>query len=304
MMRQLVVIFILIFHGSLCAQQVADEFYNPTIDHPAYSSGSGSVVCIDEGHHNFHTLNGRYTSFARLLKRDGYQVKAFQGLFEKELLNQCDILVISNALNEVNTEQWVLPNPSAFTPSEIQIVKQWVEAGGSLFLIADHMPFAGAAEELSDAFGFKFTNGFVMLNDGNIPSIFSVKEGTLLSTSITNGMQLSHRVSEVATFTGQAFQIPLEATAILQFADDHTNFLPDTAWRFDNNTKKQSVKGWAQLAYLKLGKGRVVVSGEAAMFSAQLAGPDRRKMGMNAPLAKQNYQLLLNIIHWLDKKYD
>jgi hypothetical protein len=42
--------------------------------------------------------------------------------------------------------------------------------------------------------------------------------------------------------------------------------------------------------------------GEAAMFSAQLAGPQKRKVGMNDELAKQNYQLLLNIIHWLDGK--
>jgi len=36
------------------------------------------------------------------------------------------------------------------------------------------------------------------------------------------------------------------------------------------------------------------------MFSAQLAGPDKARMGMNEPTAKNNAQLLLNIIHWLD----
>ncbi len=41
---------------------------------------------------------------------------------------------------------------------------------------------------------------------------------------------------------------------------------------------------------------------EAAMFSAQLAGPDKVKAGMNHEIAKENYQLLLNIIHWLDEK--
>jgi hypothetical protein len=52
--------------------------------------------------------------------------------------------------------------------------------------------------------------------------------------------------------------------------------------------------------YFNEGKGRVVISAEAAMFSAQLAGVGKSKMGMNEPTAKRNPQLLLNIIHWLD----
>ena len=28
------------------------------------------MVLIDEGHHNFHTLGGRYAPFARLVERD------------------------------------------------------------------------------------------------------------------------------------------------------------------------------------------------------------------------------------------
>jgi hypothetical protein len=31
-----------------------------------------------------------------------------------------------------------------------------------------------------------------------------------------------------------------------------------------------------------------------------LAGPEKWKVGMNIPQASQNYQFLLNIIHWLD----
>ena len=76
--------------------------------------------------------------------------------------------------------------------------------------------------------------------------------------------------------------------------------LPDTAWVFNDKTPKFNVEGWSQGAFKKHGKGRIVVFGEAAMFSAQLAGPNQIKMGMNNPVAPENYQLLLNIIHWLD----
>jgi len=50
---------------------------------------------------------------------------------------------------------------------------------------------------------------------------------------------------------------------------------------------------------MRVGKGRVAVFGEAAMFSAQLAGPNKAPMGMNAPIAAQNPQFLLNVMHWL-----
>ncbi|MFZ1806146.1 MAG: hypothetical protein WAU36_02935 [Cyclobacteriaceae bacterium] len=293
-------LFLIALSQLLFAQQIADKSYQPLISNPAYPSGSGSIVFIDEGHHNFHTKDGRYASFAKLLERDGYQVKAYGGLFERKELDKSKVLVISNALNQVNVGRWILPNPSAFTVGEIKTLKKWVEEGGSLFLIADHMPLAGAAADLASEFGFTFTNGFVMKNNGGIPSLFTLDKGTLRSSVITEGRNTAEDVTEVATFTGQAFLIPNGAKPILQFQDDHTNILPDTAWRFHDNTKKQKVDGWFQAAYMKVGKGRVVVSGEAAMFSAQLSGPDKNKMGMNSPLATQNYQLLLNIIHWLD----
>ena len=74
-------------------------------------------------------------------------------------------------------------------------------------------------------------------------------------------------------------------------------------WVFNEKTKTFSGKGLSQGAYLEFGKGRVVVFGEGAMFTAQLAGPNRFKVGMNAKEASENYQLLLNIIHWLDRLY-
>ena len=80
--------------------------------------------------------------------------------------------------------------------------------------------------------------------------------------------------------------------------------LPDTAWVFDNETPKINVKGWSQGAYKKYGKGKIVAFGEAAMFTAQIAGPEKVKLGMNHVDAPNNYQLVLNIIRWLDGKLE
>jgi hypothetical protein len=80
--------------------------------------------------------------------------------------------------------------------------------------------------------------------------------------------------------------------------------MPDTAWRFHSKTPLLSIQGWCQGAFKKYGKGRIVVFGEASMFTAQLGGAAKRKMGMNRDDAKDSYKLSLNIIHWLDGKLD
>ena len=301
-MKTVTVLYFIILPGVLFSQQIADTTYNPVILNPQYKSGNGSVVFIDEGHHNFHTKEGRYKAFSNLLERDGYKVLSYSGSFAKNELTKGKILVIANALNELNTENWYLPNPSAFTTAEIDVVRQWVQSGGSIFLIADHMPMAGAATDLAKAFGFEFTNGFVFDSLSRGPAYFNVRNKTLTESIITKGKEKS--VQQIASFTGQAFKIPEDATGILTFSKGYINMLPDTAWVFDDKTTRMNAEGWWQGAYKKFGKGRVVVFGEAAMFSAQLAGPQRMKMGMNNETAPENFQLLLNIIHWLDGKLD
>ncbi len=115
----------------------------------------------------------------------------YKSVFNDNELAKGKILVISNALNE-NVEDWVKPNPSAFTKSEIDEIRKWVFEGGNLFLIADHMPFADASKDLAKAFGFKFTNGFVFdsRTDWSVsrdPAIFNLKEKTLVESIITKG---------------------------------------------------------------------------------------------------------------------
>ena len=192
------------------------------------------MVLIDEGHNNFHTAEGRYLPFARLLTADGYNVKGYPHEFETTLLKSARILVIPNALNKINVQDWYLPTPSAFTAKEIETVEKWVRSGGSLFLIADHMPMGGAAAGLADAFGFKFTNGFAA--DTSRPGLayFYRTDNTLLSSSITNGRNSGESVNKVVTFTGQAFTCPPEATKILQFDKRYLLLESDTAWVFDS----------------------------------------------------------------------
>lgn len=191
----------------------------------------------------------------------------------------------------------------AFTKEEIELVRDWVDQGGSLFMIADHMPMGGAAHNLAKAFGLECSDGFAIDTTRQGPALFTLSTGSLGNNIITAGRSLLETVTKVASFTGQAFQISQDATSILNLDDRFVNLLPDSGWVFHEKTPHMSPTRWSQGALKTYGQGRVVLFGEAAMFSAQLAGPQQSKIGMNHPEATQNYQLLLNIIHWLDHLY-
>jgi len=274
--------------AALAAQQVADTAFRPPIRNPAYPVGKGPVVLIDEAHFNFHTAMGRYLPFADLLRRDGYVVRSSAGRFTAETLEAGKVLVISNALNEKNQNDWKPPHLSAFTAEEVEAVREWVAGGGSLLLIADHAPFSGAAENLGKAFGVRFRNGAALnAKDRGGRLVFRRSDGTLRDHPVTKG------IDEVATFTGSSFQVDAPGQPLLVFGPEIYSFMQQ------NDPNPAPVKGHLQGAVLPFGKGRVAVFGEAAMFSAQLAGPNKNPMGMNAEIAKQNPQFLLNVMHWL-----
>jgi hypothetical protein len=290
-------------HG-LAAQQVADTTFRPEVGPPRWAHGEGPHVVLDEAHHNYHTLEGRYVTFGRLLRDDGFVVTAGREPFGPEGLDGTDVLVVANALAAENEaeDDWRLPSPSAFTTEEIAAVRSWVERGGALLLIADHMPFPGAAHELAAAFGFELLNSFALSGEVGYPGppiVFRSSDGSLPGSPPTRGQGPEDVVDSVASFTGEAFRAPAGAVRVLVLPPGTRALLPDTSWAFHDDTPQVDVSGWSQGAVLQVGRGRVAVFGEAAMFSAQLAGPDRKPMGMNAPVASQNARLLLNLMRWL-----
>lgn len=297
----------------LSAQQLPDRDFRPPVPDPAYAAGSGPRLCLDEAHHNFHTLDDRFWAFGELARRDGYRVAPMRSAFTLAALTVCDLLVISNA--QPNARPWntyPLPTPSAFSTDEISVVRDWVRDGGRLLLIADHMPLAGAAAPLAAAFGASFTNGFAYpgASDAQIeaargggsstPTLFRADSGTLTPHAIVAGRNAGERVTQVRSFTGQAFRwdVP-DAKPLMILPADYVSLEPMIAWQFKPDTPVRRVGGWWQGATRRVGTGRVALFGEAAMFSAQIAGADRRPMGMNAPMAEQNAQFTLNVLHWL-----
>ncbi|MBC7897319.1 MAG: hypothetical protein H7066_18015 [Cytophagaceae bacterium] len=188
-------------------------------------------------------------------------------------------------------------------------MKKWVDRGGRLLLIADHMPLAGAAQKLAAAFGVAFTDGFAIKayqteagrdSSFSTPTLFRRTDGTLPAHPIVRGRDSSESITQVRSFTGQAFRATVASVApVMVLPKDFISIEPRYAWQFSPATTRRDVGGWLQGATMRLGRGRVAFFGEAAMFSAQVAGPNRTPMGMNAPLADQNPQFVLNTLHWL-----
>lgn len=290
-----------IFCPGSFAQQRPDTAFTYLIETPAYPPGTGPLLAIDDAHHNFHTLDGGFAPFGKLVRLDGYRVQRMNSpLNTLKTGTGPRILVIANALDVSDTEDWVLPNPSAFNKEEIQNIQRWVAEGGRLLLIADHMPFAGAAGELAAAFGFSFLNGFAFTAERSWPpSKFTKVEGTLCSSPVTETGKAQSNVNEVATFTGSAFTIPDQAIPVLKFNRDHWSLQPDTAWVFHLGTPKVMLENHCQGAIMKYGKGKIAVFGEAAMFTAQIVNENFR-VGINSPEAPDNARFALNLIHWLD----
>jgi hypothetical protein len=298
-----------IFLSTICtvsAQVAVDNSYNPKIPEPAYDERKGPVVAVDKAHDNYHTADQRYKPFASLLKRDGYRVIHNEKLFSLEALKELDVLVIANPLSIQNREIGSLQTPSAlssaFTEEEITSVRTWVENGGSLFLIADHTPFASAVKDLAKAFGFEFTDGFAMAGHWvtGRPNAFDLKRG-LEKCAVTVGRSKKELVKKVVIFAGSAFKAPNEAIPVLVFGKNSLSCASRQALQMKNKALTVPIDGWYQGAILTAGKGRVAVFGEAAMFTAQIARQYNHKAGMNAQSAKQNHQLLLNVMHWLTR---
>jgi hypothetical protein len=293
---------VLVTAGPARTQQVPDESFTPAIGKPEYQAGRGPRVLVDAAHLNFHTADGGYGPFAKLLRADGYRVDSNREPFSAEALARGDVLVIANAMHKQSENDWApLPNLGAFTEAEVAAVERWVSAGGSLLLIADHMPLAGHAESLAAAFGVRFQNGFALDAKGSGQITFRRSDGSLTASRIANGRRADERVDTVTTFTGQAFRLDpsIKAEPLMVFSVGHQLLLPEVAFQFSERTPRIPAVNLLQGAIVYHGRGRVAVLGEAAMFSAQLAGPNKRPMGMNSAEASENYRFALNVLHWL-----
>jgi hypothetical protein len=278
--------------------RTADLSYQPEITDPAYATGQGPAVCVDETHNNFHTSVGTYMPFARVLRADGYRVTRFNEPGPRAL-EGCRVLVIADAQPPARAE-----DPPTFPADEVERLDRWVRGGGSLLLITDHLPDPGAIEALAGAFGIEVHNGYVLNGPPQGPGgamVFRLDDGTLSDDPLLRGRGPGDEVTRVATFLGSALRGGESFRPLLVFGPGRLSWAPTEYYRFEDDTPRIDVEGWSQGGVLEHGAGRLAVFGEAAMFTAQIFDQGRTRVGMNAPEAPDNLRLLRNVMHWLTR---
>lgn len=291
----------------LHAQQRGEVAFVPKVGTPAFAEGAGPVVMIDEAHNNYHTMDGRYKPFAEFLRAHGCTVLPGTQPASAPTLASCDIYVVANALAAENVDAWQRPIRNAFDAEEIDAVARWVHEGGSLFLIADHMPFPGAIDSLAIRFSVRFSDGFALYGGKAGRGLMFTRDNDNLrphwitDTPVDGTPTAGARIDSVVTFTGSAFQVERAHQPLLVFGAGMESLEPQVAWEFNEKTRRLRIEGWRQGAAFEYGKGRVVVFGEAALFSAQRS-EQGLPMGMNSPEGQWGAPLLLNIVRWLSSR--
>jgi hypothetical protein len=322
--RPLVALFsltgLLVSGGAAQSQQVPDTSFVAVVATPTYTDRHPRVL-FDEGHHNFHTTEAGYAAFATLIRSDGYEVTPGREPFTAASLRGYDVLVIVNAL-PAPPPGATLPDPNsgrpAFTRGECDAIVNWVSAGGSLLLIADHAPFGNAAENLARRFEVDMSKGYTIDSTHADPEfqnpgciVYSRENGLLRDHPITRGRDSTEVIKRVIAFTGQSLKIPprLGGAGFMVLREGAFD-LPVTFSEWQNRSGLgrfgTSATGRAQGLTLRKGRGRVVMLGEAGMLSAQLVlrqGRQPLRMGMNHG-AIDNRQLAINIMHWLSGLLD
>jgi hypothetical protein len=275
-------------------QQSADATFDARVENPTFTKNFPRVL-FDEAHNNAETSHGRYKPFADLLFHDGYHLVVNRQPFTKASLASFKILVIVNPLGAEDVDDEGADG-AAFTAAECDTIIDWVRDGGALLFIVDHAPFASAAEVLATRLGVELSKietsdpANTQKEQNSTVIVYSRDNRMLAEHPIINGRSQAERVNRVMVFGGQSLKGPAGAESLLK--------LPDGAEEKTSEVKGSATTGRAQGIAFRLGKGRVVMFGDAAMLSAQVSGSDNKPFGMNVPDI-DNRQLALNVMHWL-----
>ena len=282
------------------SKQIIDTTFDTAIINPAHSVKQ-PIVGYDEGHRNAFKVTGRMKKLGELLQNDGYKIIVDTGRFTSSKLLNYDILITGGAIGNLGIETF----PQAYTPQEIEAIYNWIVQGGSLLLMTDHPPFDTSVTALVSGLGSKSGVGIVLDSVNSFKPrdkqefrpgwiIFSKENKGLGNHPILMGRNKTERINRVMTQGGSSITGPTGSINILSFSKSAENQMHRT---FIGPTLIQA----AQLVAYNLGKGRVVITADGTLFSAQTVTlQDGGTFGLGMSRTDfDNRQLVLNIMHWL-----
>lgn len=291
--------------------QTAESGYSFDNDNPAYEAAKGPLIRI----HRYvspYVQRGAFEPFRTLVETDGFRVEWLDKQVSPDLLGETDILVIANAYTRGGANDFqnftTLDAPSVYSPEEIAMIVDFVKAGGSLLILADHSPFAGGTIKLAEALGFVFMTGIALHNRSLSEEILGnidfrregegMLVGKLSAHPIVDGALGRKTISHYYAFEGQAIIPPPEATTLLTIPENFETMLTFAVRRDFYSAPRLDASGLSQGSVLELGKGRVAVFGETGGFTSQ-SQDGRPPFGLSSPLADENAEFVLSTMRWL-----
>jgi hypothetical protein len=242
----------------------------------------GPRVAIDLGHYDGAPADSRFLALGDLLTWDGYRITRSRQHLVPEYLKEFSVLLIGNAMPYPEGARRVaeavgLGGLATFSADEVEAVRDWVRAGGSLLLIADAPHSGKAAAPLAAALGATLHDcSAPAFLPAVVPADHPIREGR---------PEFGERVESVAALAKGWVETALPADSAV----------PILTVPADGSCAAGKPIGLA----LELGGGRVVV------LTAQLERDEDliRRTGVD-PGRLGNRQFVLNAMHWLSRGLD
>ena len=236
------------------------------------SNQSGKTLLFDESHAPlwFLTHDNMMQNLSSDLASEGYNIDNMTTWNETQIM-QADVIIIS-------------ANSLEYTNDEFYILHKFVSKGGGLFIIGNYG--TGAYwDELAYRFGVTFSPLILTDSDdfeGNIAYVNFTDPSNFGNHPITDG------ISEVQILSGSGLtKIPLNAIPIVMMDADQNS-------AYSGGGLSSGTPTLVAFDY-QYGYGRIVVSGDIAIFSNYDYLPDEKAQYERL----DNAQLAKNIINWL-----
>lgn len=274
----------------------SDASFKPEVAKPAFTANH-PVVIFDQGHLNLASTDGRYSPIIHLLESDGFKVQSLTGKITPTVLEEGQILYISGAQGS-NHEHSDKPALPAFTDEESRLIEAWVKSGGSLLLMSDHTSIGDSIHPLAALFGVKISSGETNDPVNYLPALqdtshllFTDENHLLMKHPITYGKTSDEHVHRIAVFSGQSVLGPKDSKVILAMGKTAEN-------HFADGSHKPVGEHYVEALSFHYGKGRVVVFGDATVFTSKIRIDKKQNEGMNRSDI-DNVKLATNTFRWL-----
>ena len=242
----------------------------------------GPRVAIDLGHYNDAAADSRFLALGDLLTWDGYRITRSRQHLVPEYLKEFKVLVIANAMPYPAGARRVaeavgLGGLATFSADEVEAVRDWVRAGGSLLLITDRPHSGKAAALLAAALG-------ATLHDCSAPVFLPAV------------VAAEHPIREGRSEYGERVEtVAVLANGWMETAAPAGSAVPILKAPVDGSCIAGKPIGLA----LEFGGGRVVALAAQLERDVDLI----RRTGVD-PGRLGNRQFVLNAMHWLSRGLD